>query len=228
MAELERASSGGARPGGSISSVPPRTAANMAEEESSVVALSQVDIQCAEGGHGHGDGDVQAAREASCVVPPSNVGIQCGGVLAFRGDDGAMEFYAPPDGVKVEDLCFEEHGGAASKRSDGSSHPCCGDSTPHIHAHVRADGQCDCDQTVPLCKQDAPPKLRDEDLLPPNILGSSSRLVHGQLRRRCGHEHTAGCGHTAIQHGDHVDYLVAAAVRLTSTCSRATHFIIQI
>lgn len=124
-------------------------------------------------------------------------------MLAFCGDDATMEFYAPPEGFKVEDLCFEEHGDAVDK-----DHPCCGDSTPHIHAHVRADGECCPDEIVSLRKQDAPPKLRDEDLLPPNILGSRNLLVHGQLRRECGHEHTADCGHTAIQHGDHVDYLV--------------------
>ena len=151
-------------------------------------------------GHGHGHGAAAALHR--------EVGIRCGGALAFRGENGEMEFYAPPDGIKVEDLCFEAHGDSGL----GDSHPCCEDSTPHIHAHVRADGECHGHgHTVALRKRDGPPLLRDEDLLPPDILSSRSRLVHGQLRRNCEHPHTAEeCGHTAIQHGDHIDYLVPA------------------
>ena len=53
-------------------------------------------------GHGHGHGAAAALHR--------EVGIRCGGALAFRGENGEMEFYAPPDGIKVEDLCFEAHG----------------------------------------------------------------------------------------------------------------------
>jgi hypothetical protein len=42
-----------------------------------------------------------------------------------------------------------------------------------------------------------------------HVIGiDSSNPARCTPQMQCGHEHGAGCGHEAIPHGDHVDYLV--------------------
>lgn len=185
-------------------------------------------------GHGHEHGHGHGHAEPAPSSPPAeaqrhrhgpncgHLGIRIGESLAFcNDDDGSLEFYGAPQGVQLDDLCFEDHHHDSDQEPGTDDHnhgedaACCGNHAPHMHAHLRSEcarggraAQLSArQQRLTLQKLNMPPQLADDGTL--DVM--SAEMKHGLDRHECPHR----CGQpgsssnlTAIRHGDHTDYLV--------------------
>ena len=159
-------------------------------------------------GHGHEDGcncDTDAAAQPAPHVHGPNCGhlaVQVGNHIGFRDNTGDIAFYQAPDSVKLEDLCFEQHESGDDPSRSVPHCSGCEQEVPHLHAHLRQE----CSNGTPEMKRRTVALQASSTV--PEMSGYNKDHTSKEVRRDCGHEHSAACGHPIIKHGDHYDYLV--------------------